>query len=149
MMWKDIWSPAQAQERAEREARTAAGVEARKLREKSKRVAMARRMPKDVVMSDSQRRMVERVLRGIQGNVQPIGAGPSGAGGYHMSHYLFPERMTHGTICRACLLFAYGSRVTCKLYCTIATCTPSYDFPFKPVSGWLLHQGDTALIKCK
>lgn len=58
----------QAETRAEREARSAAVAEARVAREKSKRQALSRRMPKDVIMSDKQRRMVEGVLRGLSGD---------------------------------------------------------------------------------
>ncbi|CAL8471800.1 g11342 [Coccomyxa elongata] len=56
---------AKAELRAEREARSAAAAEARSVREKSRRQALARGMPKDVIMSDKQRRMVEGILRGL------------------------------------------------------------------------------------
>ncbi len=57
-----VW---QAEVRAERDVRLAAAAEARSVREKSRRQALARRMPKDVIMSDKQRRMVEGILRGL------------------------------------------------------------------------------------
>lgn len=55
----------QAEARAEREVRSAAAAEARQAREKLRRQAQARRVHKDVIMSDHQRRMVEGVLRGL------------------------------------------------------------------------------------
>ncbi len=45
------------------------GAEAKKQRD-----AMAQRMPKDVIMSDKQRRMVESVLRGLSADALPANA---------------------------------------------------------------------------
>ena len=45
------------------QTRTAAAAEARQVREKARRMSQARRAPKDVVMSEAQRRMVQSILR--------------------------------------------------------------------------------------
>lgn len=49
--------------RAEGALRAAAAAEARQVREKARRLAQARRAPRDVVMSEAQRRMVQAILR--------------------------------------------------------------------------------------
>ena len=43
--------------------RAAAAAEARQVREKARRMGQMRRAPKDVVMSEAQRRMVQSILR--------------------------------------------------------------------------------------
>ena len=53
----------QAERRAEGQARAAAAAEARQVREKARRMGQMRRAPKDVVMSEAQRRMVQSILR--------------------------------------------------------------------------------------
>ena len=53
----------QAAAKAEGQARAAAAAEARQVREKARRVGQMRRAPKDVVMSEAQRRMVQSILR--------------------------------------------------------------------------------------
>ena len=53
----------QAEKRAEGQARAAAATEARQVREKALQMGQMRRAPKDVVMSEAQRRMVQSILR--------------------------------------------------------------------------------------
>ena len=55
--------PCQAEAKAQGAARAAAAAEARQVREKARRLSEMRRAPKDVVMSEAQRRLVQSILR--------------------------------------------------------------------------------------
>ena len=55
--------PCQAEAKAQGAARAAAAAEARQVRDKARRLSEMRKAPKDVVMSEAQRRLVQGILR--------------------------------------------------------------------------------------
>ena len=92
----------------EREARTAAAAEARTARDKSRRQALARRMPKDVIMSEQQRRMVEGVLRGLSGDPALSGSTAATKEGAEIARDLWLLSPVH----------VWGASVACPLLCS-------------------------------